>query len=168
MTPTSRPALRPAVPADAEAGAAMHAACWREAYTPYADSALLEARLAHLDRFVAAWTRQLIDGPPRVVAEVEDELVGFAVAGPSRDDDGGTPQELYALYVRAAYWGTGLGQRLWEAVRPVEPCSLWVLEDNARARGFYARNGFVADGARELYEDLGAWEVRMVRPGPAR
>lgn len=156
--------LRPAVPADAEAGAAMHMACWREAYTPYADPALLEERLATSDRFVAAWTKQLVDGPPRVLAEADGELVGFAVAGANRDPDTPASTELYAIYVRAAWWGTGLGQRLWDAVRPEEPCSLWVLEDNARARGFYARNGFVPDGARELYADLGTWEIRMVKP----
>lgn len=160
MTPT----LRPAVPADAEAGAAMHAACWREAYGPYADPDRLAERLADTDRWVAAWTRHLTDGPPRVLAEDDGELVGFSVAGPSRDEDGATPYELYAIYTRAAYWGTGLADRLWEAVRPGGPCSLWVLEANERARGFYRRHGFAPDGARELYADLGAWEIRMVRP----
>ena len=160
MTPT----LRPATVADAEAGAAMHAACWREAYGPYVDATLLRQRLADTATWVAAWTRHLEAGPPRVLAEVDGELVGFAVAGPGRGGDAPTPSELYAIYVRAAYWGTGLGQRLWHAVRPDEPCFLWVLEDNDRARGFYARNGFVPDGARELYADLDAWEIRMVRP----
>jgi GNAT superfamily N-acetyltransferase len=157
------PALRPAVPADAEAGAAMHRECWREAYGPYADPARLAERLADVQRWSDAWVRQLAQGPPRVLAEVDGELVGFAVAGPCRDEEPVTPAELYAIYVRAAWWGTGLAQRLWVAVRPEEPCSLWVLEANARARGFYARQGFVADGARELYADLGAWEIRMVR-----
>ena len=156
--------LRPAVPADAEAGAALHMACWREAYTPYADPALLAERLASSDRFVAAWTKQLADGPPRVLAQADGELVGFSVVGPGRDGVDVAPTELYAIYVRAAWWGTGLGQHLWDAVRPEQACSLWVLEDNARARGFYARNGFVPDGARELYADLGTWEIRMVRP----
>ena len=85
------------------------------------------------------------------------------MVGPSREDDGATPQELYAIYVRAAWWGTGLGQALWDAVRPDAACSLWVLEDNARAQAFYRRNGFVPDGARELYAGLDAWEIRMVR-----
>lgn len=160
MTPT----LRTAVPADAVACATMHAACWREAYGPYVDPALLEERLAETARWTAAWTRHLVDGPPRVLAEDGGEIVGFSVVGPSRDEDGATPLELYALYVRAAYWGTGLGQELWDAVRPVEPCSLWVLEDNARARGFYRRNGFAPDGAREHYAGLDASEIRMVRP----
>ncbi len=43
-----------------------------------------------------------------------------------------------------SWWGTGLAQRLWDAVRPEEPCSLWVLEDNLRAQAFYRRQGFVA------------------------
>jgi GNAT superfamily N-acetyltransferase len=157
------PLLRPATPADAEAGAAMHRECWREAYGPYGDPARLADRLADVQRWSDAWVRQLAAGPPRMLAEVDGELVGFAVAGPCRDEEPVTPAELYAIYVRAAWWGTGLAQRLWEAVRPEEPCSLWVLEANARARGFYARQGFVPDGARELYDDLGAWEIRMVR-----
>jgi GNAT superfamily N-acetyltransferase len=142
----------------------MHNACWREAYGPYADPERLAERLADTDRWVEAWTRQLVAGPPRVLAEADGELVGFAVAGDNRDADAPSPTELYAIYVRAAWWGTGLGQQLWDAVRPEAACSLWVLEDNARARGFYARNGFVPDGARELYGDLGTWEIRMVRP----
>ena len=89
--------------------------------------------------------------------------VGFAVAGPSREDDPPTPYELYAIYTRAAWWGSGLGQTLWDAVRPDGPCSLWVLEANARAQGFYRRNGFAPDGARELYAGLDGWEIRMVR-----
>ncbi|MBZ5740428.1 GNAT family N-acetyltransferase [Nocardioides mangrovi] len=158
------PLLRPATTADIEAGAALQRACWREAYGPYVDAALLEERLADPAPWVAAWTRQLASGPPRTVAESDGALVGFAVAGPSRDEDGATPYELYAIYTRAAFWGTGLGQRLWEEVRPDGPCSLWVLAANERAQGFYRRNGFAADGAREHYADLGADEIRMVRP----
>ncbi len=160
---TAHPTLRPAVPADAVAGAALHRACWREAYGPYVDPALLEERLADAARWTAAWSAQLVDGPPRILAEVDGEPVGFAVVGPARDD-GAAEHELYAIYARAAYWGTGLGQALWDAVRPDGSCSLWVLEANARAQGFYRRNGFVADGAREHYAGLDAWEIRMVRP----
>lgn len=163
MTPATVPVLRRATPADAEAGAALHRACWREAYGPYVDRALLDERLADTDRWTAAWDRQLTDGPPRTVAEADGELVGFAVAGPSRDDDAPAPAELYAIYSRKSWWGTGLGQLLWDAVRPDQPTSLWVLEANARAQAFYRRNGFIADGAREHYTGLDAWEIRMVR-----
>jgi GNAT superfamily N-acetyltransferase len=157
------PALRPAVASDALAGAALQRACWREAYGPYVDGALLEARVGNEQPWIDAWVRQLAVGPPRVVAEVDGELVGFAVAGPSRDEEPVAADELYAIYTRAAWWGTGLGRLLWEAVRPAGSCSLWVLEANVRARAFYERHGFVADGARELYADLDTWEIRMVR-----
>jgi hypothetical protein len=40
---------------------------------------------------------------------------------------------------------------------------VWVLEANARARAFYRRHGFEADGAREHFAALDAWEIRMVR-----
>lgn len=156
--------LRPAVPADAVAGAALHAACWRDAYGPYVDRALLEQRLADSDRWVAAWTRQLLDGPPRMLAEYDGVPVGFAVVGPARGDDAPPGAELYALYTRAAWWGSGLGQALWDAVRPDGPCSLWVLEANARAQAFSRRNGFEPDGSRKLYAGLEAWEIRMQRP----
>jgi GNAT superfamily N-acetyltransferase len=141
----------------------MHAACWREAYGPLVDRTRLEQRLSDTARWTAAWTAQLAGGPPRVVAEAGGALVGFAVVGPCRDAEPVAPTELYALYTRSAWWGTGLGQRLWEAVRPDGPCSLWVLEANARAQAFYRRNGFAADGARERYDGLDAWEIRMVR-----
>ena len=104
--------LRRAVPADAVACATMHAACWREAYGPYVDVALLEERLAETAKWTAAWTRHLVDGPPRVLAEVDGEPVGFSVVGPTRDEHAATPYELYAIYTRAAYWGSGLGQEL--------------------------------------------------------
>ena len=163
MTQADAPTLRRAVPADAEAGAAMHAACWREAYGPYVDAGKLAERLADTERWVSAWTKHLAEGPPRILAEQDGEIVGFSVVGPTRDD-AGTPYELYAIYTREAWWGSGLGQRLWDAVRPDGPCSLWVLEANARARAFYGRLGFSPDGAREHYADLGASEIRMVRP----
>lgn len=56
--------------------------------------------------------------------------------------------ELYAVYVRASQYGTGLGHRLLEAAIGDAPAYLWVFEANVRARGFYARQGFEPDGAR--------------------
>jgi hypothetical protein len=42
---------------------------------------------------------------------------------------------------------------------------LWVLRDNARARRFYERSGFRADGVEEPYEVAGVAvpEVRYAR-----
>jgi GNAT superfamily N-acetyltransferase len=72
--------------------------------------------------------------------------------------------ELYAVYARRAWWGTGLGQRLLDVAIGREAASLWVLEGNDRAIAFYRRNGFAEDGARAEEEYFGVPEVRMVRP----
>ena len=118
------------------------------------------------DRFAANWARLLADpaGPPVVVAEVAGEVVGFAQAVPSRDEPPVRPLELATLYLRAAQHGSGLGQELLDAVVGDRPASLWVAEQNPRARRFYERNGFTADGARTVLESWeGLVEVRLVR-----
>lgn len=168
MTLPAGAALRPAVPADAEAGADLQIACWREVYGPLVGADLLESRLHERQRWVDGWHSQLADGPPRTVAVADGELIGFAVTGPTRDarktSGAVSVSELFAIYTRQAWWGTGLGQALLEDVLPGGSTSLWVLEDNLRAQGFYRRNGFEPDGAREHYAGLDAWELRMVRP----
>jgi GNAT superfamily N-acetyltransferase len=156
--------LRTATPEDVDAGAALHAACWREAYAGLVDPTQLEKRIADTDRWREGWATQLAAGPPRVLAVAGGELIGFGVAGPSRKPDAPVAQELYALYTRAAWWGTGVGQALLEVVAPAGPCWLFVLEGNLRARAFYRRNGFVPDGHRQHYRGLDAWEIRMIRP----
>lgn len=156
--------LRVATPDDVGAGAELHRRCWAETYRGIADPAALEPRLADRDRWVAAWRRQLAEGPAYTVAEVGGALVGFALVGRSRMVEAPTPTELHALYVRRSHHGTGLGARLLDAVLRPEPCMVWVTEANARARAFYARHGFEPDGTRQLYDGLGAWECRLVRP----
>ena len=54
--------LRTATVEDVEAGAALHAACWREAYAGLVDPALLQARLADTDRWRTGWATQLESG----------------------------------------------------------------------------------------------------------
>jgi GNAT superfamily N-acetyltransferase len=154
--------LREATLDDAERGAALHMACWREAYGPIVDGQRLAAHLSDPAGWAERWRVQL-QRAPRLLAVRGDELVGFAVAGPGRDPDLPDTLELYAVYVRAAWYGRNVGQVLLDAVLGSAAAYLWVLEINARARAFYARNGFSPDGARERYDPLDAWEVRLMR-----
>ena len=91
-----------------------------------------------------------------LVAEVDGEIVGWASMGPSRDDDASAGDgELYAIYLLPEVFGTGVGKALMQVVfsyavkRSYARLTLWVFQDNARARGFYAASGFTADGAVE-------------------
>ncbi|MGL5827087.1 MAG: GNAT family N-acetyltransferase [Nocardioides sp.] len=165
--------LRLAVPADAEAGARLHQACWREAYRNLVDADRLDSILAEPDRWIASWRAHLASTVPRWLAHAGPagaggEPIGFAVAGPDRAEAGLMGLELYAIYVRVAWYGVGVGQALLDAAVGDLPCSVWVLEHNPRAHAFYSRNGFIRDGRREFDERLDAWEVRLVRPGKWR
>jgi GNAT superfamily N-acetyltransferase len=79
----------------------------------------------------------------------------------SSDGEDGRVAELYALYVHPAWWSTGTGRALMERVLArssragYSSITLWVLRDNQRARRFYEKAGFAADGATNVLTGLG-------------
>jgi ribosomal protein S18 acetylase RimI-like enzyme len=158
--------LRTATPSDAAAVARVHHATWVTTYGSILPPEFWAT--ATLERRVATWQRWLANGAAPLVADVDGEVVGIAMAGDAVEQDDVLPvrdQQLYLLYVLAAYHGAGVGQALLDAVVPPGTAAqLWVAEDNPRARRFYERNGFVMEGARVVdtnAADLA--EVRMVR-----
>lgn len=112
-------------------------------------------------------------GVVNLVAEGEGGgLAGWAAFGPHRDGDVRTDDaELYALYVGPEHIGRGVGRTLMTeaalrcAAAGHRSMYLWVLKENARARRFYERAGFEADGTEEPFEVDGVAvpEVRYVR-----
>ena len=159
--------IRLAEPADAEGGAALHLACWREAYAGIMEPQRLAEITGDLDGTVEHW-RTMIRLTRRWLAEQDGELVGFAAAGPNDETDLDVTWKLYAIYVRMAYWGTGLGHRLMTQAIGHDDAALWVFRDNVRARDFYARQGFAADGREQVEPEFGAAEIRMVRRRPSQ
>ncbi|WP_432939837.1 GNAT family N-acetyltransferase [Kribbella sp. CA-253562] len=166
------PVIRRATVDDAEAGAWCHLLCWQEAYAELLDPERLCEKTdpAGIGRRTERWAGAIEAGVVRWLAinpapdvSVRDRVIGFSSPGPARDDDAPTPLELYAVYTRRAWWGTGLGQRLLDVAIGRDAASLWVLEGNERAMAFYRRNGFAADGARADEEFFGVPEIRMVR-----
>ncbi|MBR8638797.1 GNAT family N-acetyltransferase [Streptomyces tuirus] len=110
-----------------------------------------------------------------VAEDAHGEVVAWACHGPYRDGEVRTSDaELYAIYVHPDHVGQGAGQAL--LAESVARCSaagrdrllLWVLKENSRARRFYERAGFHADGAEEPFEVEGVTvpEVRYARPLP--
>jgi GNAT superfamily N-acetyltransferase len=156
--------IRRGTPEDAAAGAALHIACWREAYAGIVPAEVLAKLTDDIETRTERWRAFLADGPPRWLAADDDgALVGFASAGPGRDDDIDVELELYAIYVRNAQYGTGLGSRLLETAIGDASAYLWVFEANARARTFYQRHGFEPDGARKPEPSFQEPEIRMIR-----
>jgi GNAT superfamily N-acetyltransferase len=160
------PFVRPAILDDADAIATVHHTAWVQTY-----SGLLPAEHWESDtvaRRRERWQNRLMSETPGhpVVAVVEERVVGFTQAGLARGKNGVPavrPDELWSLYVLAVKHGTGIGALLLEAVlSPESPAELWVAEANPRARRFYEKHGFAADGAR-FTDALDIVEIRMVR-----
>jgi GNAT superfamily N-acetyltransferase len=152
-----------AEPADAEALAHLHLDVWDDAYTGLMPQGILDDRRERVDERVERW-RDILEQPrPVWVAEDGDGLIGFASVGAARDNDVDDLLELWSLYVRASYWGTGVGYAMFEEVVGDRAAYLWVLASNERAIGFYERQGFRLDGTEDEHDE--GLHVRMVRAG---
>jgi GNAT superfamily N-acetyltransferase len=132
---------------------------WRAAYRHVLPANELDAMVIDPSRW-----RPRLEHPPAgwstFVGERAGVVVGFASVGPSRDENG--IGELYAIYVAPAAWSTGAGRALLERAEATlsteyAEATLWVLEDNPRARRFYEGGGWATDGARKAEE---RWGVR--------
>ncbi|WP_188712032.1 GNAT family N-acetyltransferase [Microbacterium faecale] len=156
---------------DAHGIADVHIGSWRETYpgvipdTFMDDDALIARR--------RMWESILgLDPLPGAIAVAErgNQVVGFAFAGPADHPDaikGFAPARslhLYSIYLLAQEHEMGIGSALLDAVVEDRPAQLWVLSGNDRARAFYERHGFRADGVEFVDPALaGIVEVRMVR-----
>jgi len=163
--------IRQAAPSDARGIAAVHVASWRATYQDDFPASYLEGLSA--EEWASRWHEMLRTRPrsvrvwvAEVVARPRPEVVGFAQAGPSRDDvdEAG---EVYALYVAPARLGVGVGRALFErAVSFLADsgfvwATLWVLVSNGRARRFYEVAGWEPDGSRRPFAAGGVEREEM-------
>ena len=145
---------------DSDQIARAHIRTWQAAYA----DVLPDAYLASFD--LSVWTQRrrmlLADRTPPsecFVADVDGAIVGHATVGPFRNEDGTHDEragEIVAIYVVPEHWSAGVGLALLRAgidhlVRHGRAeIRLWVIADNPRARRFYERFGFVADGGSRV------------------
>lgn len=139
---------------EASAIADVHVATWKEAYSHLLPEDFFS------EEYVAGRHRmwQHVLTHPRDdmivrVAETEGGIVGFAWVGPGEGINGEEPPRdrlLYAIYVLAAHYGTGVGQALLDGTLGDGPAMLWVAKENPRATAFYLRNGFHFDGVEQV------------------
>lgn len=169
--------IRAATSADAQTIAEIHVATWRAAYAGVMPPEVLSG--LSVERRQSQWQQWLVPAASQRVLVAVDraEIVGFAAFGPSRDADAGLwTGELYALYVRPDRWGSPAGRGLWAetvaglARGGLRAMSLWVLDQNPRARRFYEREGAKADGGvkDEVLQGAPVRELRYRLPLPAQ
>jgi ribosomal protein S18 acetylase RimI-like enzyme len=153
------PSIRPAGPEDAEDIEQLRVAGWQTAYRGILPDAYLDRMRVDVSRRRA----QLAGRPATVVESVAVQtgaIVGWVVGGHIRDAFRAGPGqgEIYACYVQPEWWGRGVGRLLMThavtalAEAGLHDVTLWVLEDNHRARRFYEACGFQPDGTRQLLD----------------
>ena len=165
-------AIRAATPADAPAIGRIHVESSRETYRGLLSDNLLNSVSAVVR--AAMWRGALEHERPIllfVAQRPSGDLVGFAGGGSSRTASLPHGAEVYAIYVMRTAQRRGCGRRLMAALanalhaRGFGSLCLWVLEENAGARGFYERLGGIvvgekteADGDREFREVAYGWD----------
>jgi GNAT superfamily N-acetyltransferase len=160
--------IRQATDADADRIAELHVQAWQWAYRDLLPNDFLDT--LKIGNRALLWRAALETPAIRVwLAERDGALLGFASTTPSRDPGAGTSTgELGALYVRKEIAGSGIAAALlaWATkdlhTRGFHPLTLWVFETNARARRFYEKHGWTADGESK-FEAIGGKRVREVR-----
>lgn len=146
----------------------MNVASWRAAY----QDILSAEKLASLDEaeLEREWLEHVMHPPQEqrlFVLEDQAEVIGYSRTGRNLDAalDRQHIPEVYGFYVSPGIWGRGAGRFLMDHVlddfreRGFAAATLWVVEGNKRARGFYERVGWTVDpGATNTC--FGAPEVR--------
>ncbi|GAA0657603.1 GNAT superfamily N-acetyltransferase [Sphingomonas insulae] len=141
--------LRTPTVADAEAIAALMAACFTATFGHLYDPADLASFLDGLT--LERWRTELADPAfAFLLAEVDGVGVGFAKMGPHSlpVEPAGPMIELRQLYLLGSQQGSGLAARMMDRViatardRGAGELFLSVYVDNVRARRFYERYGF--------------------------
>jgi GNAT superfamily N-acetyltransferase len=166
--------IRDARSEDADGIAGVHVRSWQAAYRGLIDQSVLDA--LSIDERAAGWRRIIAEPLPTslgtLVAVRDETVIGWASLGSGRDPDGHADGEVYGIYADPTAWSTGAGHALLEAAEQRiakaghDRAYLWVLDGNERADSFYARHGWVDDGAIKIEErpELTLREHRRVKP----
>ena len=145
--------IRKAEVEDAAGIAHVQVQSWRTTYAGIVPETFLAGMRE--DEQTARWRLLLSDDVVATVAEREGKIVGFAIAGASRDRTEGCDAELYAIYLLAVDQGLRIGTELLRETarglceRGFTSMDVWVLAANS-AKQFYERRGARHAAAKEI------------------
>ena len=162
--------LRRARQDDARGIAEVHVKTWQHAYRGLVPDDVLSG--LSVDTREQFWRRVLaiMEHDRRIwLADTEGTVVGFVSAGPSEGGDAqASTGQVYAIYVTPDCWDRGVGRNLLVHAEQdlrthgYADATLWVLDTNDRARAFYERAGWRADGGAKI-EEFGGAQLSEVR-----
>lgn len=161
--------IRLAAPDDTDALAETAIAAWREGFRGIVPDDVDPRSAWRPARIAERLAGDAGDGSEILAAEIDGEVRGLALIGPSRDR--GAPPgegEIVALYVHPDRWRSGVGRRLVAgalerlAAHGHTEAIVWTLAESPRNLAFYAALGFHRDGGTQRRPSFGSpLEVRF-------
>jgi ribosomal protein S18 acetylase RimI-like enzyme len=162
------PLLRVAGPDDADQLAAVFLDCWRISYAQVMPAPLVAGMTCQQARSTLADALKQPD--QTILAATGDEpphaVLGFVGFRIQREDGTGY---VSSLYVSPHLQKGGVGRLLLgQAERELRnsgarTARLWVFEENAPSRAFYARQGWEPDGRRETLPEWGQPQIGLAK-----
>jgi ribosomal protein S18 acetylase RimI-like enzyme len=148
----------------------MHLASWRATYTPITPPGfMLSITLAsRVTRWEGAFALPASATTETTVAVEGQRILGVCSFGPRREPRDASAGEIYSLHIGPDSVRAGLGRMLLDDAllrlsnRGFTSMFLWVLRDNANARGFYEARGWSLTG-EERTDDRSGFAIAEVR-----
>ena len=152
---------------DAKYCANIHSESWNFAYSDIVSKEIIDK---YNLRWPMIWNKMLSNNiNSHYVITLDDVIIGFLTISVARDNDlKESFYELVGLYLNPEYVAKGYGKQAMDWIkkeiksRGHDKISLWVLEENNRARRFYEKAGFVSDGEAKPSGLADTQEVRYV------
>jgi ribosomal protein S18 acetylase RimI-like enzyme len=149
--------IRRAAETDASAIAELHGRSFRATYSHLPKT--MDAIEKGASQRLTLWTNRLqnpVADCAVLVAEDRGGIQGFVYSGPTKDtdDNPGRTGQVFSIHVDPPAWGAGVGRELLDnAVANLrsagfEDATLWVVDENRRARMFYEARGWNLDGTQ--------------------
>jgi predicted acetyltransferase len=151
---------------NAEDLANIYSESWRAGYKDIIDHDKLW-KITDVTVLTRHYTR--VSTKAHYMAFYRGEPSGVISFNKSRDKDLPNAAEVITVYTLESVWGKGVGHAMMEFAlgelrrQGFHQVFLWVFEANDRARKFYERHGFIADGTVKDSGFENAQEMRYIR-----
>ena len=146
--------IRKALLEDAHERAVCHVSSWRSAYKVIVPDNVLDNLSA--DEIADKFKKEIeLKECSYYCAEYGGRIIGHFNIRNSLEGDKPNAGEVHGIYLIEEFWGRGYGREMMNcAIDSLKQIGyneiiLWVLEENARARRFYEKCGFIFDGTKK-------------------
>lgn len=149
--------IRYAKKEDADSFSLIYSKSYQTAFQGIIPQNILE-NVFSIEKRREGFLKEISEGSPNnVIMFDKDKLVGILTYGkPKGDNLDDSFVEIWRIFIIPDYWGKGMGKKLmdWALVelfqKNYKNISLWVIEDNLRARSFYESLGYYHDGTTRI------------------